>query len=67
MLRVAIDVADAERPHARGLGRVDDVAVEIGLIAGHRSLVAAHPDVAAPHAAAVVTASPTPPSGVLPG
>jgi hypothetical protein len=66
MLRVASDDADAERPHASTVGRVD-VAVEIGIIGGHRSLVAAHPDVAARRAAAVVTASPTPPCGVLPG
>jgi hypothetical protein len=72
MLRVAIDAADAQRAHlprsqVTTAGRVDDVAAEIGIIGGHRSLVAAHPDVAARKAAAVVTASPTPPSGVLPG
>jgi hypothetical protein len=71
MLRMAIDDADGQRahrtrPHA-SVGRADDVAAEIGIIGGHRSLVAAHPDVAARKAAAVVTASPTPPSGVLPG
>ena len=71
MLRVAIDDADAQRahvarPHATPVG-VDDVSAEIGIVGGHRSLVASHPDVAAEQSAVVVTASPTPPSGVLPG
>ena len=71
MLRVAIDDADAQRvhvarPHATPLG-VDDVAADVGIIGGHRSLVESHPDVAAVQAATTVTASPAPPSGVLPG
>jgi hypothetical protein len=66
MLRVGDDAALLARPRAGVICRSRDVLALID-VARHRLVVEAHPDVAAADGVGTVTASPTPPSAVLPG